>query len=97
MIHLVFGDGRTAPYVVTESLRFQALQPNSVYSAFVSLANGAQIGAADLFAEVYDRPGALILQTCIQADGLSTWGRLFVVAQPLVESRARPRAGTPPL
>jgi hypothetical protein len=81
-IYLVYGDGRTSAFVVRDALRYQALQPMSAYSAFVDLADGRQLGVSDLFVSVYGRPGAVILQTCIEAEGVSTWGRLFVVAEP---------------
>lgn len=83
IIHLVYGDGRTSSFIVRDVMRYQALQPKSSYSAFVDLEDGRQVGASELFIHVYGRPGALVLQTCIEAQGLSTWGRLFVVAEPI--------------
>lgn len=88
VIYLVFGDGRTVPYVIQEIARYQALQPNSAYSAFKDLEDGQQVGASELFLRIYDRPGALVLQTCISAEGISTWGRLFVVAMPAPRASA---------
>jgi hypothetical protein len=82
LIYLVYGDGRTSAFVVRDALRYRALQPTSAYGAFVDLADGRQVGASELFVSVYGRRGALILQTCIEAEGASTWGRLFVVAEP---------------
>ena len=79
-IYLIYGDGHTAAYQVSELRRYRALQPRSPYSAFVDLKSGVQLGAGALFSTVYDRPDSLILQTCIEADGVSTWGRLFVIA-----------------
>jgi hypothetical protein len=83
VIYLVYGDGRTSAFVVRESLRYQALQSLSVNSTFVDLADGRQLGASELFVSVYGRRGALVLQTCIEAEGVSSWGRLFVVASPI--------------
>lgn len=83
MIYLIYGDGRTSAYVVREILRYQALQPASTYSEFIDLTNGRQLDTAELFAAIYGRRGALILQTCIEYQGLSTWGRLFLVAEPV--------------
>lgn len=82
IIYLIYGDGRTSAFIVRDALRYQALQPMSAYSAFVDLADGRQLGASELFVGVYGRRGALVLQTCIEAEGISTWGRLFVVAEP---------------
>jgi len=81
VIFLVYGDGRKAAYVVTQKLRYQALQPESAYSDFANLQNGDRVRASELFSSIYGRSGGIVLQTCIEADGLSTWGRLFVIAQ----------------
>jgi hypothetical protein len=82
LVHLVYGDGRLATYRISQSLRYRALQPRSAHSDFEYLAGGGRLGAAGLFSAIYARPGALVLQTCIEADGLPMWGRLFVVALP---------------
>ncbi len=82
VLYLVYGDGHTQAYSVTQLLTYQALQPNSDYSGFVDLATGERLGAFALFAHVYDRPESLVLQTCIEENGIPTWGRLFVIAQP---------------
>lgn len=83
--HLVHGNGTTTVFVVTEILRFQALEPNSVSSKFKNLDNGASLSASDLFTLVYNRPGMVVLQTCIAAEGNASWGRLFIIAEPLTK------------
>ena len=82
LIHLVYGDGLLQTYTVAQSLRYRALQPRSASSEFVDLVSGGQLAASALFQAIYGRPGAVVFQTCIAADGVSTWGRLFVVAIP---------------
>ncbi len=81
-VYLVYGDGRTAAFTVTTILRYQALQPNSVYSDFKDLSSGRTVSASSLFSTTYGRRGAVVFQTCINSNGLSTWGRLFVIASP---------------
>jgi hypothetical protein len=81
-IELVYGDGRIAPYTVTHVYRFQATAPASVYSDFVDLDSGATLSADGLFRKVYTGPKHVTFQTCITQDGNSSWGRLFVVAEP---------------
>lgn len=83
-VYLIYGDGRTRLYRITGAWRYQALQPNSAYSAFVALPDGERLAAAGLFRRVYGHAGDLILQTCIEQAGISTWGRLFVFASPVV-------------
>ncbi len=96
-IYLVYGDGRTVAYVVKSRQRFQALQPDSPYSAFIDLSTGRQTGAYSLFTNIYGRSGALVLQTCIDAEGLSTWGRLFIIAVPQTDQMPPFRSGPYPL
>jgi hypothetical protein len=81
-IYLVYGDGSTEMYRVISVRHFQALQPNSDYSEFLDLDNdSAYYSVSDLFYEVYAQPGQLVLQTCIAANGVSSWGRLFILAE----------------
>lgn len=82
IVYLIYGDGRVEPYIIREFLRYQALQPNSITSDFVDLETGDILSVSTLFLEIFDRPGDLILQTCIYADGDASWGRLFIIAEP---------------
>ena len=82
MFYLIYGDGTVTTFVVTDLLRFQALEPENVHSDFIDLDTGDTLTAADLFIKIYDQPGKVILQTCITAHGSSSWGRLFISAEP---------------
>jgi hypothetical protein len=82
VFHLIYGDGKTKAFIVTETLRFRALRPNSPTSNFIDLEDGTFLTAVELMTEVYNRPGDVILQTCISANGNESWGRLFVIAEP---------------
>lgn len=84
-INLVYGDGHTSKFVVAESLRYQALNANSTSSTFMNLNNKRIHTANQLFTEIYNRPGTVIFQTCIEANNNPTWGRLFVIAEPAAE------------
>ena len=92
-IYLVYGDGRMRSFDVTRILKFQALQPLSTQSEFIDLATGKRLGAAALFTTAYGRQGSLVFQTCIEAEGIEAWGRLFVVAEPSApEAQMSPQA-----
>ncbi len=80
-VYVVYGDGTTAHYVITEIRRFQALQPYSAYSEFIDLDNNSRYSSSDVFYEVYGNVDRLVLQTCIAAEGVDSWGRLFVIAE----------------
>jgi hypothetical protein len=84
-IRLVYGDGRVEYFVVTEVLRFQALQPTSPYSSFRNLDKDETLSAEGMFKRVYFGDRHITFQTCISAEGNSSWGRLFVIAVPKSE------------
>ena len=81
-IYLVYGDGQVDVFVISEILQYEALQPNSLAGVFVGLDDGSRLTHTQLFTKVYDRPGQLILQTCITMNDSSSGGRLFVIAVP---------------
>ena len=85
---LVYGDGTTQKYAVTEVLRYQALSPLDPYTDFVDLnsGNNERITVETLFNDVYTRSDVLILQTCIENNGNDSWGRLFVIAEPVTQT-----------
>ena len=80
--YLIYGDGQVQTFVVTEILRFQALQPTNPWSEFRDLENGDFLTASAVFSKVYDKPGRVIFQTCITIGSNISWGRLFVIAEP---------------
>lgn len=83
IITLVYGDGQTADYQVSEIHAYQALSPNSPSSAFKDLDSGQTLSAQDVFNQVYTHGPHLTLQTCIQKGEVDSWGRLFIIAQPV--------------
>jgi len=84
IITLVYGNGSTASFVINEIRSFEALQPGSAYSDFVDLDNGDRLSASELFHNMYNESNALVLQTCIENNGISTWGRVFIIATPVL-------------
>jgi len=81
-VRVVYGDGVVKVYWVAAMYRYQALQPDSPTSDFVDLDTKGALSAKNLFDKVYYRGDHVTFQTCIKKDGLSTWGRLFIVATP---------------
>ena len=82
VIHLVYGDGRVATFIVSEILHYQALEPDSTSSSFIDLDTRESQSYASLFSRIYNRPGQVIFQTCISTADDLAWGRLFVIAEP---------------
>lgn len=82
---MVYGDGHVEYFVVQEVLKYQALQPNSPYSSFRNLDKDETINAEQMFKRVYFGDRHVTFQTCIEAEGNLSWGRLFVIAVPKEE------------
>ncbi len=83
LIILVYGDGHLKRYQVNSIQKYQALDPVNPYSSFVDLQGSQTINVTDLFNNIYNFPGRLILQTCISAYDNPSWGRLFILAEPI--------------
>jgi hypothetical protein len=81
-VRLVYGDGKVEYFVIKQILKYQALQPTSPYSSFRDLTNDENLTAEQVFNKVYRGDRHVTFQTCIEANGNLSWGRLFVVAQP---------------
>ena len=81
-VRLVYGNGKVEYFVIKQILQFQALQPASPYSSFRDLNNNENLTAEQLFKKVYQGDRHVTFQTCIEANGNLSWGRLFVVAVP---------------
>jgi hypothetical protein len=82
-IILIYGDGHLESFLVERIEQYQALSPLSPYSQFKDLATESVLTAEDLFREVYRGEYHLTLQTCIDNQGNSSWGRLFIIAKPI--------------
>jgi len=81
-VTLIYGDGRMEVFVITTIVKYQALEPFSPYSSFRDLETGVTISASDLFQQVYRGERHVTFQTCIEAEGNPSWGRIFVIAEP---------------
>jgi len=82
-VRLVYGDGRIEVFVISEVLHYQALQPTSPYSSFRNMdKEEATLTAEQMFKRAYFGDRHVTFQTCINAYGNTSWGRLFVIATP---------------
>ncbi len=79
---IVYGDGHQQDYRVTDIQSYQALNPESTFSNFVNLNDPTHtlISANDLFNRVYTTANQVVFQTCINANGDPSWGRIFITA-----------------
>lgn len=89
VVYLVYGDGTTVPYIVAQVSSFQAYEPSNPYGMLRNLETGITYSAAQVFSQFYTGTPHITFQTCIAQGTELGWGRLFVVAIPLVESYAQ--------
>jgi len=82
-IDIIYGDGEIRSYEISQFQEYQALQPNSPQSKFVDLITRKEITATELFKRVYVGDHHLTLQTCIQIGEIDSWGRIFIIANPV--------------
>jgi hypothetical protein len=82
-IQVIYGDGGIKSYKITSIQRYQALSPNSANSQFIDLSSSEKLSAAQLFKRVYMGSHHLTLQTCIQEGYEDSWGRIFIIAEPI--------------
>ncbi len=82
-IQLVYSDGQVETFIVKEILRYKALDPKSPYSSFQNLDNENEVlTVGQMFDRAYEGGRHVTFQTCISAEGNSSWGRLFIIAAP---------------
>lgn len=80
---VVYGDGHLEYFKIREIQKFQALSPTSTFSDFVNLDGSNELlSASNLFTRVYGPGNRLVFQTCIEAEGDPSWGRMFIIAEP---------------
>lgn len=83
---IVYGDGHIEYYQIDEVQKYQALSPTSTFSDFVNLADPAErLTASQLFSRIYTPGNRLVFQTCIEAYGDPSWGRMFIIGRPATQ------------
>lgn len=82
-VGVVYGDGAVKYYQVSGMYRYQKIDPADMSSSLIDLSNGVVVSSGQVFERFYDGADHLTLQTCLEKDGLSTWGLYFVVALPV--------------
>jgi len=82
LISANYNDGNTVQYRVKSVHHYQALSPESTTSRFRDLSDSDHhISSTQLFFRMYNQPGSLVFQTCIEKDGDPNWGRLFIITE----------------
>lgn len=81
-VRLIYGDGAIEYFVVEQILQYQALEPYNPSGEFRDLETNVTLSAEQLFHKVYRGKRHVTFQTCIDANGNSSWGRIFIIARP---------------
>jgi hypothetical protein len=79
----VRGDGSQDIYRINTIKEYQKLTPGSNWSHYIDLETGERLTTYQVFSQFYQGDHHLTFQTCIERDGLETWGLRFVVAEPI--------------
>ena len=77
-----YKNGDRVKYCVNQIKQYQALEPENLQSNFIDLETSNKLTVGELFDSIYGGENKLVLQTCLEKDGNSEWGRYFVIAFP---------------
>lgn len=80
---VIHGDGSIKRYRITGIYEFQKLTPGSNWSHYLDLQTGERLTTYQVYNWFYQGEHHLTFQTCLERDGIETWGLRFVVAEPL--------------
>jgi hypothetical protein len=76
-IFVIYGDGHFERYVIYNYIDYRAVTPR----LFEELKTGKRYSDYEVFYRAYTGAGnKLVLQTCLEKNGRSTWGRRFIFA-----------------
>lgn len=84
LVYVIYGDGKSVAYRITDTLRFKAKNGKSPSSDLIDLSTGETRTADQVYNQVYTGRPHLTLQTCIEEEGNWKWGRLFLLAEPVL-------------
>jgi hypothetical protein len=82
-VMVVRGDSTIDRYRITGVHEFQKLTPGSNWSHYTDLNSGERLTTYQVFNQFYQGEHHLTFQTCLERNGLETWGLRFVVAEPI--------------
>ncbi len=83
LLGVVYGNGSVKYYRVTGAYQYQKVDPNNLSSNLIELSTGKTVTSGQVFDKFYSGKDHVTLQTCLEKNGLSTWGLYFVEADPV--------------
>ncbi len=82
-VMIVKGDGSIDRYRIKTVKEYQKVTPGSNWSHYIDLETGERFTTYQIFGQYYQGEPHLTFQTCLERDGIDTWGLRFVVAEPI--------------
>jgi hypothetical protein len=81
-VNLVYGDGRVMRYQITDIQSYEKLMPghNSLY---LNIDSREKLSTQELFQRMYSGGNRVTFQTCIKKGSDWSWGRIFIIADPI--------------
>jgi hypothetical protein len=79
---IINGDGSLEHYRITTIKEYQKVTPGSNWSQYIDLDTNERLTTYQVFSQYYQGEPHLTFQTCLERDGLETWGLRFIVAEP---------------
>jgi hypothetical protein len=83
-VNLIYGDGLVFRYRITHIQSYQKLEGDLKNSHYVNLASGENLSTLELFKRMYSGEDKVTFQTCIKKGSDWSWGRIFIIATPLL-------------
>lgn len=82
-VQLVYGDGKVTQYMISDTQRFQKLEPGNSRSRYIELRTGKEKSTDQIFNRFYTGKDHLVFQTCLKRGDEWSWGLMFVIAIPV--------------
>jgi hypothetical protein len=83
-IFLIYGDGHTQEYIVTSIKNYEVIDAVNSMEWYRDVETKEYLRSNQLFANMYGGSEHVTFQTCISSGDNNEWGRLFVIATPVV-------------
>jgi hypothetical protein len=78
-VKIIYGNGEIVRYELDKIKQYQVIHPFDPFSDMIDLDTGELMSSYEVFREVYQGDEHVTFQTCIVNEGISTWGRIYIM------------------
>ena len=82
-VEIIYGNGEIVRYELEKIKQYQVIHPFDPFSDMIDLDTGEVMSSYEVFREVYQGDEHVTFQTCIANEGISTWGRIYIMGTPI--------------